>query len=92
MSSLILLSAYMNPVLTELSIQKNHVKRSSINTLKQLLYNQTNKILEIDISGSIDISNNLEKIIYNFGNIKGMRDANGERLGSKLKSLDLSNI
>jgi hypothetical protein len=82
----------MNPVLTELSIQKNHVKRSSINTLKQLLYNQTNKILELDISGSIDISNNLEKIIYNFGNIKGMRDVNGERLGSKLKSLDLSNI
>jgi hypothetical protein len=34
----------------------------------------------------------LEKIIYNFGNIKGMKDVNGERLGSKLKSLDLSNI
>ena len=58
----------------------------------QLLYNQTNKILELDISGSIDISNNLEKLIYNFGNLKGMRDLNGDRLGSKLKSLDLSNI
>ena len=58
----------------------------------QLLYNQTNKILELDISGSIDISNNLEKLIYNFGNLKGMRDVNGDRLGSKLKSLDLSNI
>jgi hypothetical protein len=57
-----------------------------------LLYNQTNKILELDISGSIDISNNLEKLIYNFGNLKGMRDVNGDRLGSKLKSLDLSNI
>jgi hypothetical protein len=57
-----------------------------------LLYNQTNKILELDISGSIDISNNLEKLIYNFGNLKGMRDLNGDRLGSKLKSLDLSNI
>ena len=58
----------------------------------QLLYNQTNKILELDISGSIDISNNLEKLIYNFGNLKGIRDVNGDRLGSKLKSLDLSNI
>ena len=57
-----------------------------------MLYNQTNKILELDISGSIDISNNLEKLIYNFGNLKGMRDLNGDRLGSKLKSLDLSNI
>jgi len=57
-----------------------------------MLYNQTNKILELDISGSIDISNNLEKLIYNFGNLKGMRDVNGDRLGSKLKSLDLSNI
>jgi len=60
--------------------------------LIQLLYNQTNKILELDISGSIDISNNLEKLIYNFGNLKGIRDVNGDRLGSKLKSLDLSNI
>ena len=60
MSTLIILSAFMNPVLTEISIQKNQIKRSAVNTLKQLLYNQTNKILELDISGSIDISNNLE--------------------------------
>jgi hypothetical protein len=82
----------MNPVLSEISIQKNNIKKSSINTLIQMLYNQTNKILELDISGSIDISNNLEKLIYNFGNLKGIRDVNGDRLGSKLKSLDLSNI
>jgi len=82
----------MNPVLTEISIQKNNIKKSSINTLIQMLYNQTNKILELDISGSIDISNNLEKLIYNFGNLKGMRDVSGDRLGFKLKSLDLSNI
>jgi hypothetical protein len=48
--------------------------------------------LELDISGSINISNNLEKIIYNFGSIKGSRDINGNKLGFKLKSLDLSNI
>ena len=92
MSSLFILSAFMNPVLSEISIQKNNIKKSSINTLIQMLYNQTNKILELDISGSIDISNNLEKLIYNFGNLKGIRDVNGDRLGSKLKSLDLSNI
>jgi len=92
MSSLFILSAFMNPFLTEISIQKNNIKKSSINTLIQMLYNQTNKILELDISGSIDISNNLEKLIYNFGNLKGIRDVNGDRLGSKLKSLDLSNI
>jgi hypothetical protein len=48
--------------------------------------------LELDISGSIDISNNLEKLIYNFGSIKGIRDINGNKLGFKLRNLDLSNI
>lgn len=57
-----------------------------------MLYNQSNKIIELDISGSIGISNNLEKLIYNFGSIKGIRDISGNKLGFKLKSLDLSNI
>ena len=60
MSTLIILSAFMNPAITEISIQKNYLKRSAINTLKQLLYHQSNKIMELDISGSIEISNSLE--------------------------------
>ena len=57
-----------------------------------MLYHQSNKILDLDISGSIDISNNLEKLIYNFGSIKGIRDVNANKLGFKLRNLDLSNI